>query len=323
MPGMRVSIGLPSDVSDDHLTYAKQLGCEDVIIAAPKALGNSGRWELDDLVRLRQWVESHGLKLESLQGVPNEFWTNVRLGQPGREQEVENYKHTIRNIGRAGIPTHTHNFRPHPLYRTHTIKARGGAEVTAYDRALLKDELTFGRAISAEQMWEAYEYWLRAVVPVAEESNVRIGLHPDDPNDGPIGGVARIFSSIEGFQRAADMANSPNWGLLMCLGCFCEMGGLEYAIKAIRQFGAQKKIFQVHFRDIRGNASQFCECFIGDGEIDITRMMRELKASGFDGPLVDDHAPKMLGDEGWHFKARGYQTGYLMGMLRVLNDLGA
>jgi mannonate dehydratase len=319
---MRVAIGLPSDATDDHLTFARQLGCDGVVLATPGRLPGQECWEYEDLLGLREWVEQHDLRIEAIQNVPHAFWMKVRLGEPGREAQLENYLQTIRNVGRAGIPVLAHNFRPHTLYRTGTAAGRGGAVMTTYDRRQLPDELTFGREIAADEMWASYEYFVRAAVPVAEEVGVRLALHPDDPNDGPIGGVARIFSSFEGFERASQMVDSPAWGLLFCIGCWTEMGGTANVLRGIRHFGPRGRIVYVHFRDISGRADNFSECFVGDGDLDVTAAMRALKEVGFSGPIIDDHAPRMVGDdENWHFRARGYQTGYLQGLLRAVEDL--
>ncbi len=324
---MRVAIGLPRDATDAHLRFARQLGCTDVVLATPARLSGAERWEYDDLRGLREWVEGFGLRIEAIQNVPHAFWMNTRLGLPGRDAEIAHYQETVRNMGRAGITTLGYNFRAEPLYRTGTKPGRGGAVVTTFDRALTRDmPLTFGREFSADQMWEAHEHFLRAVLPVAEAVGVRLALHPDDPPGADIGGVARIFSSFEGFERAAQSANgSPAWGLLLCVGCWAEMGGTANVLRGIRHFGPRGQIAYVHFRDIQGvgdgGSDQFAECFIGEGDLDITAIMRALKEIGFTGSLIDDHAPHMEGDDAWATRSRAYQTGYLMGLLRAINDM--
>lgn len=322
---LRVAIGLPREASDEQLQMAKQLGCDEVVLATPARLPGEERWEYEDLVALRRWVEGFGLTIGALQNTPHAFWDRVRLGLPGREAQLENYLQTIRNVGRAGIPILGYNFRPDPLYRNGTVPIRGGAEATAFDRAGLDPTaLTYGREFSAEHMWAAYTYFIEAAIPVAEEAGVKLALHPDDPPGPPIGGVARIFSSFEGFERASRIVESPAWTLLFCAGCWAEMGGTENVIRGIRHFGPKKQIAYVHFRDIQGGGDRFNECFIGEGWLDVTRIVRELRQVGFTGFLIDDHAPRMVGDDdGWHPRTRAYQTGYLQGLLRAVEEMGA
>ena len=102
------------------------------------------------------------------------------------------------------------------------------------------------------------------------------------------------------------------------------MGGTANVLRGLRHFGPQNRIVYVHFRDIAGTGSDYSECFVGSGDLDVTAAMLALKESGFSGAIIDDHAPAMVGDdEGWHFRARGYQTGYIQGLLRAIADLKA
>ncbi len=316
---MRVAIKLGSKVDDAQLRFARQIGCEGVVLQRPGRLPGVERWEYDDLARLRDWVQNHGLRIEALEDTPHEFWDRVRLGLPGREVQLESYLQTIRNIGQAGIPVLAYNFRPDPLYRTGTQAGRGGAIVTTFDRALVDDsKLTYGQEYSAEHMWEAYTYFIRAAIPVAEQAGIALALHPDGPPGPTIGGVARIFSSFEGFERGSRIIESPAWTLLYCVGCWAEMGGMETVMHGIQHFGTRGKISFVHFRDVVGIGDQFSECFIGEGALDLAAVMRELGNVGFTGCLIDDHAPRMEGDDDWAPRAHAYQTGYLQGVLRAV-----
>ncbi|HZR01526.1 MAG TPA: mannonate dehydratase [Chloroflexota bacterium] len=324
MPGnVRVAIGLPQKTTDEHFVLAKQMGCEEVVLATPADLPGTERWEYEDLARLRERVEGFGLKIGAIQNTPPGFFNDARLGLPGADKAIANYQETIRNVGRAGISVLAYNFRPDPLYRTGHIPGRGGALVTEFDRSKARDlPLTYGREFSADEMWANYERFIKAVLPVAEESGVRLALHPDDPPGEAIGGVARIFSSFDGFERARQIADdSPAWGLLFCVGCWSEMGGNANVIRGIRHFGPKNQIIYVHFRGVQGEGDRFNECFIGEGPLDVTGIVRELLAVGYDGFVIDDHAPKMVGDEGWNPRARCYQTGYLFGLVRAVRDL--
>ena len=319
---MRLAIGLPGDATDEHLTLAKQFGCAGVVLATPARLPGEKRWEYADLVSLREWVESFDLRLESIQNMPSRFIDPVRLALPNRDEQIENIQHIIRSMGRAGIPVLAYNWRPDPLYRTGHVPGRGGALVTAYDWEAAKDRpLSHERPYRADELWANYAYFVKAVMPVAEEAGVRLALHPDDPPGPTIGGVDRIFSSFEGFERAAHLANSPAWGLLFCTGCWSEMGGEANVLRGIQHFGARNQIIYVHFRDVQGTGDHFQECFIGEGNFNVTRVLRALKEVGFTGCLIDDHVPHLAGDDGWAPRGRAYSTGYLAGLLRAVEDL--
>lgn len=319
---MRVAIGLPGDATDEHLVYAKQLGCAGVVLATPQRLPGEKRWEYSDLRALREWVESYDLRLEAIQNWPARFFDRARLGLPGRDEQIENCQMTIRNAGRAGIPVLAYNWRPNQLYRTGTKPGRGGALVTVFDLESARNvPLSHEREFSAEEMWANYAYYIQAVAPVAEAAGVKLALHPDDPPGPSIGGVARIFSSFDGFEQGSRVVDSPSWSLLFCAGSWSEMGGTENVLRGIRHFGARNQIAYVHFRDVKGVGDTFEECFIGEGQLDVTEVLLALKEVGFTGCLIDDHVPHLVGDTGWAPRGRAYSTGYLAGLLRAVNDL--
>src|SRR4029077_2762360 len=124
--------------------------------------------------------------------VPYGHWDRVLRGLPGRDEQLENYCKTIRNMAAAGIFTLGHHFLPTYVWRTDLeARGRGGARVTAFDaerasegNALAGYKLTpggtFDETIDRERMWANYRVFLDAVLPVAEEVGVRLALHPDD-----------------------------------------------------------------------------------------------------------------------------------------------
>ncbi|HEU5328495.1 MAG TPA: mannonate dehydratase [Thermomicrobiales bacterium] len=321
---MRIGVGVPGAPTDEQLTLARQMGCSGVVVATPAIPWTDG-WAYDDLARLRERIESFDLRVEAIQNSPLDEFDQIRLGLPGRAAALANYQNTVRNVGRAGIPVLAYNWRPNRLYRTGTAPGRGGARVTAFDAAQAVDvPLSHGRAYSAEELWATHDEFLRQVVPVAVEAGVTLALHPDDPPGGAIGGVTRIMSSFEGFARAAATADAiapTGWGLLFCVGCWAEMGGTANVLRGIHHFGPRGQISYVHFRDVQGTAECFQECFPGEGTVNVTAVLRALREVGFTGVIIDDHAPLMVGDEGWAPKSRAYQTGYLQGLLRAVEDM--
>jgi mannonate dehydratase len=328
---MRIAIGQFNEPSHERLTFAKQLGVSGVLLNTPRLPGEH-RWEYDDLARLREHVESYGLRLEALENTPVRFYGDAMLGGPERDRQIEHYQATIRNMGRAGIPILGYHWMPNAVWRitrddrlggtSRFTYGRGGARVTAFDMALAKDApLTHGRVYPAEELWANYVRFIKAVIPAAEEAGVRLALHPDDPPVPVLGGVARIFSSFEGFKRGSEVVDSPNWGLDFCMGCWSEMGGNDNVLTGIRYFGPRRKIFYGHFRDVQGTAERFAECFLGEGNVDLVAAMRAFKEVGFTGFLIDDHVPHMVDDSEWGHRGRAYATGYMLALLRAVRAL--
>lgn len=314
---IQLAVGQFSQLSDERLQFIKQLGVDNVLLNTP-ALPGETHWEFRDLLHLRTRCEDSGLKLVSLENVPRKFYDRAMLGLPGRDEQIEHMATTIRNIGRAGIPIFGYNWMPNGVWRTsRTTPGRGGAKVTSFDMALAEDApLSRDRVYTEDEMWANYEHFIRALVPVAEDANVKLALHPDDPPVESLGGVARIFRDFEGFKRAMEMMDSPVHGLDFCHGCWSEMG--TDVIEAIRYFGERDKIFYVHFRDVQGTVPKFQECFVDEGNSDMFEVLQTLKEVGFSGFLISDHVPHIVDDTRWGHRGRAYAVGYMKALLKLL-----
>lgn len=317
---MRIGLGQFNELSDERLTYIKQLGADDFLMNTPKLPGDA-RWEYDDLLAWRKRADAAELRLMALENVPLKFYDKVMLGLPGRDEQIENMQATIRNMGRAGIPILGYHWMPNSVWRTQPPEElRGGAKGTRFNLAEHDPaELTHGRVFSADEMWDNYVYYLERVLPVAEEAGVTLALHPDDPPMESLGGIARIFHSFEGFKRAIDRFDSPNHGLDFCMGCWSEMGGHDYVIKGVEHFAGRGRIVYVHFRDVQGQVPCFNECFIDEGNVDTLAVMQALKDSGFTGFMITDHVPAMVDDTPWGHRGRAYAIGYMTALLQVIN----
>lgn len=339
---MRLTLGHVEGFDDTIAAFAQQLGLTSIQFHTPSDLGGQkGYWDLHELIDLRERCEAAGLTLEGLENVPFRHWDKVLLGEPGRDEQLENYLTTIRNMARAGITMLGHHFMPTYVWRTDLrAPGRGGAVVTAFDidrvgegNALAGYKLAPDRPlpgpIDAERMWANYQVFLEAVLPVAEEVGVRLAVHPDDPPIAAgLSGIARILSSPEGLERAQELSGgSPAWGLDLCLGTVSEMAGRESVERVIDTFGPAGKIFYVHFRDVQGVVPRFTESFLDEGNYDPVAVLRRLRAVRFDGFIIDDHVPAMIGDEdtwadtasaAYASRGRAHAIGYLQGALAAL-----
>ena len=331
---MRVAIGQYHSATDDYLTFAQQLGVSGVQfnISGPTQdlPGAEGYWRLDNLKRLKQRVNDFGLRLEAIENVPRNFYLEAMLGLPGRDAQIENYQRTVRNMGEAGIPLLGLNWMPGGVWRTPVARGRGGVTVTAFDAdAALAGQLTAGdlnHEYGEAQLLDSYLHFMAEVLPVAEEADVRIALHPDDPPLPALGRQGRLFYKVENFRMVLDALPSPAHGLDFCIGCFSEMlygdrSSGEGVLDAIRHFGGDGRIFYVHFRDVQGNVPNFRECFPNEGNVDMLAALRTLHDVGFDGFLIDDHVPAMLDDSAWHHRGRAWCTAYLTALVQAVQTL--
>lgn len=323
---MRVILGQISRLDEGLAAYARQLGITGVQFNTPDLPTAGGRWRHEDVAALRARCAALGLRLEVIENLPYGFYDDVMLGGPRRDAQLAAIADTIRALGRAGVPILGYNFMPTFVWRTDlTAPSRGGAEVTAFDLDRVADgnridmpHASPSQRLSAEALWANHDRFLAELLPVAEEAGVRLALHPDDPPVAAIGGNARIFTSPEALARAdAASGGSPAWGVDLCLGTVSAMpGGAAAVERAIELLGPRGRIAYVHFRDVRGTVPRFEECFIGDGNFDPAVVMRQLRAVGFDGPLLDDHVPRMTGDSGY-LQARAHAIGYLQGLIKA------
>src|SRR5438309_2470298 len=318
---MRVAIGQFSELTDEQLAFAKQAGADDVLLNTPRLPGDE-RWEYENLLAWRRRAEEHGLRLITLENVPVTFYDRIMLGQDGRERQLENMIATVRNMGRAGIPILGYHWMPNSVWRTErAVTVRGGAISNAFDYSLAKEKpLTHGRVYTDEEMWATYDWYMERMLPVCEEAGVRMALHPDDPPVPSLGGIARLFRSFDGFQRAMETHPSPMHGLDFCHGCWSEMRGGAGVLDAIRYFAGQKRLFYIHLRDVVGKAEEkFTEVFLGDGNCNPVHTVKMLKEVGFNGFIIDDHVPHMVNDSPWAHRGRAWSTGYIKALIDAVN----
>ena len=324
-PGMKISVQVGSDPNDEDLQFVRQLGAEYVNIWV-HADGAS----YENFMRLREKVEAAGLKVWNIGNLNVHNMEEVTLNLPGRDQKIEDYKTYLRNLGRAGIYYTTYAHMGNGIWSTQRENTRGGAPARAFDLAkadagywdkkIFKGPLTHGRVYSQKEIWDNYTYFIKAVTPVAEEVGVRIGIHPDDPPVPELAGVPRcIFGNFEGYKRALEIADSPNIGMCLCCGTWLEGGKLmgKDVLETIRYFGSRGKIFKIHFRNVNAPLPHFVETFVDDGYMDMYKVMRALREVNYNGVLIPDHIPEMIGG---NRAGTAYSIAYMKALLKRANE---
>jgi mannonate dehydratase len=277
----------------------------------------AGKWGISvDLVALPFLHSSHIDKTER---------PAIMLGKsPERDRDIEHVQETIRSCARAGIPAIKYNMSIMGVLRTAATKGRGGMSLSTW-RLGEADPKKRTRAgdVPADVYWERITYFLERVVPVANEHKVRIACHPHDPGTPPgFQGVDLVLGTVEGLKKFVSIKESPYHGLNFCQGTISEMlrdPGKEI-FDVIRYFGTRKKIFNVHFRNIRGRRDDFQEVFPDEGDVDFVKAIRVYKEVGYDGMLMPDHVPKHPDDPGG-LQAFAFSYGYIRALIQAANAL--
>ena len=287
-----------------------------------------------------------------------------------REEALARYRELLESMSRLGIKLLCYNFMVGTGWaRTGVREGRGGAKATYFSLRDLSTGLTglsglsdtannpvnlvnpvkkHNLIISHDQVWANYEYFIKSVMPTAEKCGIRMGLHPDDPCLDSLGGNARIFGSIEAYDRAYSIYPSPSNAVTFCQANFklmfsdapsqnaepnssADSAPLRLCVKnnptenlcnAARHFG--KRIAFIHIRDVEGDKTDFTELFHDQGDTDQFALMRTYREIGLDVPVRGDHVPEMEGDRklvedaipGYFNMGRLFANGYLKALLK-------
>lgn len=319
-PGnIKLAHRISANISDDDLLFMKQLGMRWARVNFPVDQSN-----LDFMRRTQQRFERFGIRIYSAVHYAYRH-LKVQLGQPGRDEHINQYRTFLTNLGKLGIPVSCYDFHPGNTYTTARVKRRGyvAREFNLTDFREKIEKQRFDKRYSAEEIWDNYSYLMKAVLPVAEEADVKLALHPDDPPVSEMNGVAKVFTHYDGYHRAEQIAgNSKHWGLTFCVGTWMEGGEKmgKNVFEMIKDFGRRGKIFGVHFRNVSSPLPHFVETFLDDGYMDMYQVMKSLREVGFNGTIVPDHIPEMAGDSGIRRAGLAYCISYMRALLRRANE---
>jgi mannonate dehydratase len=317
---LKLGTQVPARDDSDYEVWA-QLGITHVC-ADPE--GNPHGWTLDALRRHKEHVEGFGLVLDMVQlplssrPIEQGQSPDILLAGPDRDRQIDSICELIRNVGRAGIGAAKYNLNIIGIPRTPVERGRGGSRNEAFRWDLADKDAPPGLAgtLDADTNWERIDYFLERVVPVAEAYRVRLACHPHDPYTPPgYKGVTRVLGTVDGLKRFVQMRESPYHGLNFCQGTVGEMldnPGREI-FDVIRWFGERKKIFNVHFRNIRGRKLDFVETFPEEGDMDMWTSARLYRELGYPHMLMPDHVPHISGPN-----ERGVAFAFAYGYIRAM-----
>ena len=327
-PGIKISVQSPATPTDDDLLFLKQLGAGYVSVGSPPELRTA-----EGFIQIKKRYASVGITVWNIGNASVHNMPEVTLDLPGRDAKIEEYKNYLRNLSKAGIYYTTYAHMGNGIWSSGRGSSRG-APAREFDMASpnkygawgdvkFHEPLSHGREFSKEEIWDNYTYFIKQVVPVAENEGVRIGIHPDDPPVPVLAGVPRcIFGNFEGYKRAFEIANSPNVGMCLCCGTWLEGGSLmgKDVVETLRYFGSQRKVWKIHFRNVSAPLPHFVETFMDNGYMDMDKIMKALVEVKFDGIVILDHSPDMLGGR---YAQTAYGVAYMKACLkRAIEEAG-
>ncbi|RVB80471.1 MULTISPECIES: mannonate dehydratase [unclassified Mesorhizobium] len=287
---------------DDYRIFA-QLGVTHISADPP---GAPSSWTFDDLERHRDHVESFGLVLDMIQlplpsqPVEKASYPDILLAGADRDCQIDAVCRMIENCAKVGIPAAKYNLNLIGIPRTEFEHGRGGSLNEAFRWEKTDQQVAPGAAgvLSEDENWERIDYFLERVVPVAESNHVRLACHPHDPYTPPgYKGVTRVLGTVDGLKKFVQMRENPYHGLNFCQGTIGEMldNPREEIDDIIRWFGTRDKIFNLHFRNIRGGKLSFMETFPDEGDMDMVRSLKVYRDVGYKYMVMPDHVPGISG----------------------------
>ena len=320
--------------NETHLLYLARYGVRN--ICGYPEIGEGHLYAtVDELNHLRELAEKNGISIDC---IAPPFLASTHIDKtphpaimlansPERDRDIEALQTLIRNCAAAGIPSIKYNMSLLGVLRTQPTPGRGDA---MYSTWRLKDApphppLTRAGRVDAEMFWERITYFLGRVIPVANEYKIRMACHPHDPGVPPEGyqGVVCVLGTVEGLKRFITIKESPYHGLNFCQGTVSEMlndPGREI-YEVIRYFGSRQKIFNVHFRNIRGHRDDFEEVYPDEGDIDFVKALQVYQEVEYPYLLMPDHVPIAANDPGG-LQSFAYCYGYIRALLQAVEQMG-
>lgn len=289
-------------------------------------LNADGPWDGDELM---QWQDNCRAADMVLEAVRMDSAYIIMKEGPQREKYLDLIRENIRKAGRAGIKLVSYHWTMIPIRRNFTVPGRGHSIYDGFklekDYLGLPPTVAAGR-VSSDEYWERIDHFLKGIVPVAREANVRLAVHPYDPGGLPLGyqGVDNwdAVNYMAAIRRYMSLYEDPYNGLCYECGVTGEsIPDTNAQLPLLREMSEKGKIAQVHLRNIRGGQNNFIEVYEDEGDTNLLNCLRVLRDTGWEGTLLPDHNPRHA-DDSQKLQAFAFSYGYIEGLLRSVRDEG-
>jgi len=320
--------------NDVHLRYLARYSVQN-ICGYPQIKSDRLYATVDELKTMVDMAAKYGISVDCTAPpflessfIDTEKHPAIMLAQsPERDRDIEALQIFIRNCAQAGIPSMKYNMSILGVLRSGRIPGRGDAmdHVWKLSEAHPEKPLTKAGPVDADSFWERITYFLDRIIPVANEYKIRMACHPQDPGVPPEGyqGVDRVLGTVDGLKKFVAIQESEYHGLNFCQGTVSEMladpGTQIYDV--IRYFGTRKKIFNIHFRNIRGHRNDFVEVYPDEGDVDLVKAIHVYREVGYPYMLMPDHVPVAENDPNG-LQSFAFCYGYIRGLIQSVDRVG-
>ena len=342
---MKSSFRWYGDSDPVTLEYIRQIPAMRSVVSAVYDVKPGEIWPEESIQHIVSECEKNGLVFDVVESIP--VTEEIKLGKPEREKHIENYCENIRRCAKYGVKCVTYNFMPvFDWTRTQLDKeaADGSTSLVMYWEQMkgldpLKDDIHLPgwdssytqdevreligayAELGEEGLWENLEYFLKKVIPVAEECGVVMSIHPDDP-PYPIFGIPRIITNEANLDRFLKLVDSPSNTLCLCTGSLgCSPN--NDIVKMIRKYSAQNRIGFMHLRNVKilpdtsFEESGHLSC---KGSLDMNAIIKALVETGFEGYFRPDHGRMIWGETGkpgYGLYDRALGSAYINGLIEA------
>lgn len=331
------------------IEYIRQIPTMYSIVTAVYDVPVGEVWSVESISKLKKITEDNGLHFDVIESVP--VHEDIKIGLPSRDRYIENYKENIRRLGAAGVKVICYNFMPVfdwtrtqldyklPDGSTALVYFKDQLEKmdpltgelslpgwdSSYTKEGLKELFDHYKNVDEDKLFENLEYFLKAIIPVAEEAGVKMAIHPDDPPYS-IFGLPRIITGEKNLDRFLSLVDSEYNGLSVCTGSLGSTNANDiYHI--VDKYTKMNRIHFMHVRNIKlypDDSFEESAHYSGCGSLDMVKILQILHKNGFDGYLRPDHGRMIWGETGkpgYGLYDRALGASYMTGIWETLSKL--
>lgn len=286
---------IPLDAKDEDIDFLAMLGVKYAYSLVPP--GHPMYKNMDKVERLKERLSKRGIILNHCHDDDLVKNRDLILATEKRDEVVERFARMLECQAELGLHDAIITWEADRYQRNENVYVRGGAlSCLVNEHEMEKWPAHHGRIYEKDELWENFTYFMKQIIPVCERTGVYLALHPNDPPIPMVYGAASLITSYEDYKKAFEIANSKMLGMEFCCGCWLEGGDRFGDIpSAFKEFATEGRIRVTHFRNISSPLPYFEERFIDDGYADMYKLMEVIYEADYDGALILDHSPRMIG----------------------------